>query len=236
MAALRSGVDLVHAAASAQTAQVLRAFGPHLITHDVCPGPRLQSDANGSLRKLMARATAVLVGPGLGDDARTRRAAAQVLKDAARRDLPIVVDADGLDAVTPALLARHGHKMVLTPHTREFLDLTETPATDANVQAYAAKSGVTVLCKGPVRTVSDGLRLRWCRRGSPSLTVGGIGDVIAGCTGALLAKGVAPFDAACAAAYLVGCAGEQAAALWSYGATATEVADAIPAVLRRLEA
>ncbi len=233
-AAYRTGCDLVHVATALDAAQAIRGYGPHIIVHDVCKGPRLQVEAIPNIRRLLPRASAVLVGPGLGDDARTRRAVAQVLKDAARRDLPIVVDADGLDAITPALLARHGHKMVLTPHTREFEDLTGKPATDGNVQAYAAQSGVTVLCKGAVRIISDGTRMRWCRRGHPTLTVGGIGDVIAGTTAALMAKGAAPFDAACAASYLVGCAGEQAAEMWSYGATATDVANAIPAVLRRL--
>lgn len=233
-AAYRTGCDLVHAATSTEAAVALRGFGPHIIVHDACKGPRLTIEGLPAIRKLLQRASAVLVGPGLGDDARTRRAVAQILKDAARRDLPIVVDADALDALTPALLARHGHKMVLTPHTREFEDLAGKPATDANVQAFAAASGVTVLCKGAVRLITDGTRTRWCRRGHPTLTVGGIGDVIAGCTAALMAKGATPFDAACAASYLVGCAGEQAAAILSYGATATDVAQAIPSVLLRL--
>ncbi len=235
MAAYRTGCDIVHAAAASDAAHAIRAYGPHIIVHEVCKGPRIQADAILAIRRLLPRATALLIGPGLGDDARTRKATAQILKDAARRDLPIVVDADGLDAVTPALLARHGHKMVLTPHTREFEDLAGKPATDGNVQAYAAASGVTVLCKGAVRLITDGARTRWCRRGHPTLTVGGIGDVIAGTTAALLAKGASPFDAACAASYLVGCAGEQAAAMLSYGALPTDVANAIPAVLRRLQ-
>ncbi len=233
-AAYRTGCDIVHGAASADTAVALRGYGPHIIVHEVCKGPRLQADGIAAIRRLLPRASALLIGPGLGDDARTRRAAAQVLKDAARRGLPIVVDADGLDALTPALLARHGRSMVLTPHTREFEDLTGKPATDGNVQAYAAATGVTVLCKGAVRLITDGTRTRWCRRGHPTLTVGGIGDVIAGSTAALLAKGASPFDAACAASYLVGCAGEQAADILSFGATATDVANAIPAVLHRL--
>lgn len=233
-AAYRTGCDIVHGATSADTAVAVRGFGPHIIVHEVCKGPRLTADGVVGIRRLLPRASALLIGPGLGDDARTRRAVAQILKDAARRDLPIVVDADGLDAVTPALLARHGHKMVLTPHTREFEDLTGKPATDGNVQAYAAQSGVTVLCKGAVRLITDGTRARWCRRGHPTLTVGGIGDVIAGCTAALLAKGASPFDAACAASYLVGCAGEQAAAMLSYGTMPTDVTNAIPSILLRL--
>jgi NAD(P)H-hydrate epimerase len=158
------------------------------------------------------------------------------LDAAADRDLPTVVDADGLDALDDAILARHGKRMVLTPHAKEFHDLAGRAATRSNVMTYAARHGVTVLRKSAVDVVSDGTSTRECRRGHPTLTVGGTGDVLAGVTGALLAKGAAPFDAACAASYLLKSAGEVAASLRSYGATASDVAEAIPAVLVRLEA
>ena len=126
--------------------------------------------------------------------------------------------------------------MVLTPHAREFLDLTGTEANRANVMAYARRHRVTVLAKGPVAVVSDGATTRECHLGHPTLTVGGTGDVLAGATAALLAKGATPFAAACAASYLVKAAGELAASLRSFGASASDVAEAIPASLVRLEA
>ncbi len=132
--------------------------------------------------------------------------------------------------------SRHGKRMVLTPHAREFQDLAGVAATKTNVVAYARRHGVTVLRKSAVDVVSDGERTRECRRGHPTLTVGGTGDVLAGITATLLAKGAAPFDAACAASYLLKSAGEVAASFRSYGASATDVAEAIPAVLVRLEA
>ncbi|MEA3166555.1 MAG: ADP-dependent NAD(P)H-hydrate dehydratase / NAD(P)H-hydrate epimerase, partial [Thermoplasmata archaeon] len=102
--------------------------------------------------------------------------------------------------------------------------------------AYGKRHGVTVLRKSAVDVVSDGMTTRECRRGHPTLTVGGTGDVLAGIVGALLAKGAAPFDAACAASYLLKSAGEVAASLRSYGASAGDVAEAVPAILMRLEA
>lgn len=238
MSAYRTGADLVHACMPEETARTVAAYGPHLMLHGVEPGSRLTTFGVPGildwLDRIRSQSACLLVGPGLGNDQATRTAVASILEEAAKRDLPIVVDADGLDAITPELLAKHGHRMVLTPHSREFLDLSGTPATEANVHAYAAKNRVTVLWKSQGAFASDGVRRRWCRRGHPTMTVGGTGDVLAGAVATLLAKGASPFEAACAAAYLTGSAGELAAALRSWGATATDVLEAIPAILRRL--
>lgn len=235
MSAYRTGADLVHACLPEDAARIVAGYGPHVMVHAVEPGSRLTPMGVPGIVEWMDRATAVLVGPGLGSDPLTREAAAQVLAEAARRGLPMVVDADGLDALTPALLERHGKRMVLTPHSKEFLDLAGTAPTEASVHSYAARNGgVTVLWKRQGAFVTDGTHRKWCRRGHPTMTVGGTGDVLAGAVATLLAKGVPPFEAAAAGAYLTGSAGELAAALRSWGATATDVLEAIPAVLLRL--
>ncbi|MEK6975706.1 MAG: NAD(P)H-hydrate dehydratase [Candidatus Thermoplasmatota archaeon] len=234
MGALRTGADLVHIATPEAAAKAMRAWSPLPIVHGTEPGDHFTPISTKGLEDLMDLCTTVLIGPGLGTRANTRTFAAAALAAAARRGLPIVVDADALDALDDDLLARHGHRMVLTPHAREFLDLAGAPATPANVHAYARKHGVTVLRKSSVDVVSDGTRTRECRRGHPTLTVGGTGDVLAGITGALLAKGAPPFEAACAASYLLKTAGEVAASMRSYGASALDVAEAIPSVLLRL--
>jgi hydroxyethylthiazole kinase-like uncharacterized protein yjeF len=236
LGAYRAGADLVHVAAPPGLSPTLRAWGPEAIVHATGRGDHLTPAALPAIERLMDRCKAVVLGPGLGQRASTLLASRAVIEAAAERDLPAVVDADGLDALTDALLARHGARMVLTPHAREFSDLAGRDATRANVQAYARRHGVTVLRKSAVDVVSDGHRTRECRRGHPTLTVGGTGDVLAGITGCLLAKGAAPFEAACAASYLLKSAGEVAASLRSYGATAGDVAEAIPAILARLEA
>jgi NAD(P)H-hydrate epimerase len=236
MGAYRTGADLVHVAAPPDAATSIRSWGPEAIVHAVGRGGHLTLDALPAVEALMDRCTAVAVGPGLGRHPSTLKAARAVLTAVADRDLPTVVDADGLDALDDAFLRRHGGRMVLTPHAREFLDLTGRKATRANVAAYAKAHGVTVLRKAAVDVASDGRRTRECSRGHPTLTVGGTGDVLAGITAALLAKGAAPFEAACAASHLLKSAGEVAASVRSYGATAGDVAEAIPSVLARLEA
>jgi NAD(P)H-hydrate epimerase len=236
LSAYRTGADLVHACLPRDAARVVAAYGPEVMVHDVEPGDHLTVVGAKRVREWMERArpTALVIGPGLGTKAETRKAVARLLEDAAARDLPAVVDADGLDALTPDLLARHGRRMVLTPHSKEFLDLAGKGATPRSVAAYAREHGVTVVWKHQGTLIADAQRSRRCRRGHPTMTVGGTGDVLAGCIGALLAKGAPPFEAACAGAYLVGSAGEVAAGLRSWGATATDVAEAIPAVLLRM--
>lgn len=234
-AAYRTGADLVHLAVPPNVAPTLRTWSPDGIVHAVGRGDHLTLDALPAIEALLERCTAVVVGPGLGRHKSTLAATRQVLAACADHDLPTVVDADGLDALDDALLRRHGARMVLTPHAREFLDLSGKPATRANVQAYARQHGVTVLRKSAVDVIASPTQTRECRRGHPTLTVGGTGDVLAGTTATLLAKGAAPFEAACAASYLVKSAGEVAASLRSYGATALDVADAIPSILLRLD-
>lgn len=234
MGALRTGADLVHIATAERAADAIRAWSPLPIVHGAGPGDHLMQTSLKAVTDLMDRCTALLIGPGLGTGDATRRLARDVLEAAAKRGLPTVVDADALDALDGDLLARHGRRMVLTPHAREFLDLSGKDATRANVQTYARKHSVTVLRKSSIDIVSDGDRRRECRRGHPTLTVGGTGDVLAGITAALLAKGAPPFEAACGASYLLKSAGEVAAAMRSYGASALDVAEAVPSILLRL--
>jgi hydroxyethylthiazole kinase-like uncharacterized protein yjeF len=236
MAAYRTGVDLVHAILPSAAASVVRSFGPHIMVHDGNPGATLTTDALPIVDALLPRATALVLGCGMGSTDETRALAAEVLQLAASRSLSTVVDADGLDALTPSLLGRFGKRMVLTPHSREFLDLAGFEASEASVKRYAqAHGGVTILWKHQGAFISDGTIGRKSRHGHPTMTVGGTGDVLAGAVGAILAKGAAPFEAACAGAYLVGSAGEVAASLRSWGATATDVAEAIPSILLRLD-
>ncbi|MHB8632426.1 MAG: NAD(P)H-hydrate dehydratase [Thermoplasmatota archaeon] len=230
--AYRSGADLVEVVTPSRVAATLRSQ-PGLIVHDAGPGERLKSEGVAVARRLLERAGALVIGPGLGRHPETAQAIQLILEAAAKAALPTVVDADALDALTPDLMARHP-RLLLTPHHREFLELAGFAATRAGVTSFARRHGVTVVAKAAVTVVSNGHETRLCRRGHPTLTVGGTGDVLAGVAGELLAKGTQPFPAGCAATYLVKCAGEVAADLRSYGAMASDVAEAIPAILLRL--
>ena len=93
-----------------------------------------------------------------------------------------------------------------------------------------AKIPGTVLLKGQTDVIADGDRVRFNRTGSPSMTVGGTGDVLAGVAGALLCH-LPAFDAACIAAYVNGRAGMLVEKERGSGMLASDLVDRIPAEL-----
>ena len=163
---------------------------------------------------------ALLCGPGLGDDARTRRVVASLCGQAR---VPLVLDADGLNALDgqPERLAdRAGEDLVLTPHPGEARRLLgrEIPA-DAAGRAEAAhelaeRARAVVCLKGSGTLVCDGRRSWTNPSGNPGLATAGSGDVLAGMLVAYLARGRGALDAYdCArwAVFVHGLAGDLAA-------------------------
>jgi NAD(P)H-hydrate epimerase len=151
----------------------------------------------------------------------------------------LVVDAD---ALRPASLEAIGKSnAVVTPHAGEFERLfsVKLPAElDKRVivaSEQARKAEVVILLKGPTDVIADGARVGLNETHSPAMTVGGTGDVLAGVTAGLLAKGVAPFEAACAAAFINGSAGVQAVREFGLHITASDVASRIPKVMKEFD-
>lgn len=231
MAAYRTGADLVHVATPTDAAAALRTWGPELLVHEAGPDASLTEESIPSILALLPRVDSVVLGPGIGVRSETREAARTLLDSICKIGLPVVVDADGLDALDDTLLATWGRQLVLTPHGKEFQDLTGRAPTAANVTRFAKKFGVTVLRKGTVDVISDGHQTRRCTRGDPTMTVGGTGDLLAGIVAALLARGAEPFDAACAGAYLLGRAGEETAKRLGPGALSSDMLIEIAHVL-----
>lgn len=132
----------------------------------------------------------------------------------------LVLDADALNTISAygtELLAKHACRVILTPHPKEFSRLTERPVKEilsdpvGAAQAFARRYGVTVLLKNNRSVIADGTRVAVNPTGSPALAKGGSGDVLSGLLAGTCARGIAPFEAACVASYLLGRAGEIAA-------------------------
>ena len=149
----------------------------------------------------------VVLGPGLGTADETVEAARTFIEEFKG---PMVIDADALSVVpdvdTDATL-------VCTPNRKELagmggpeLDDLETGADE--IESFAADLGHVVMAKGKADVVSDGERTRISTRGTPGMSVGGTGDTLAGITAAFM-KECDPLDAAAAAAYANGRAGER---------------------------
>lgn len=163
-----------------------------------------------TLRELH-RFGALVVGPGLGRDPSTQASVRSLL---AAADLPAVVDADALVALAGVLspqARRRPADTVLTPHDGEYeCLLCERPSADrlAAARRLAEVSGSVALLKGSTTVVAhpDG-QVRIVTTGDARLATAGTGDVLSGVIGALLARGLAAFDAAAAGAWLHGRAG-----------------------------
>jgi hydroxyethylthiazole kinase-like uncharacterized protein yjeF len=186
----------------------------------------------------VGRADAVVLGPGLG---RTTGAQALARELVQRIDVPLVIDADGLNALAGQLeMLRHRRwPTVLTPHAGELGRLLEVESSEierarlAHARAAAARSNAIVVLKGDDTLVAaPSGRVAISRGGAPGLATAGTGDVLSGVTGAMLAKGLSHAHAACAAVYTHLQAGRIAAAPHGPDAViASDVIAALPAAL-----
>ncbi len=171
----------------------------------------LDADAAGVVLKDVDRFHAVAIGPGLGRDERTQAAVRQIVAECAT---PIVVDADGLNALAVDLAPlRQRHRAgfppaILTPHAGEYARLAGAPAGADRVAAareLAARTDAIVLLKGPGTVVAtpDG-RAIVNRTDTSALATAGTGDVLTGIITGLLANGASPFDAAATGVHVHG--------------------------------
>ena len=234
--AMRAGVDLVFIAVPASIATAIRALSPDFI---VVPLPDSKL-TRGNVSKLMSwvpRVDTFAVGPGLGPQ--NPESVAQALNRMKGEGRSLVVDADALrDRIIPSL---KNTKAVVTPHAGEFERLFGVKLPDdldgrvEMVSAQAKRAGVVVLLKGPTDVVSDGERVALNETHSPAMTVGGTGDVLTGVTSGLLARGVPPFEAACAAAYINGTAGVEAVEELGLHITASDVANRVANAMKRFD-
>ncbi len=175
---------------------------------------------------------AILIGPGIGRDDRTKRAIASLLE---KVKAPMIIDADALHMID---LNKVPEGTVITPHRGEFRALFgEHPPEDIAerkemVMQKAKEYGITIVLKGPVDVISDGERAMLNRSGVPRMAVGGTGDVLAGVITSLIGRGMEPYHAARLGSFITGYAGEKAFAEKSYGMIATDVIEKIPEVLK----
>lgn len=192
-------------------------------------------DWSAEVGRDLHRFGSLAIGPGLGRDLGTLASVSACVADAS---LPVVVDGDGLfalahaDGGAAAVVRQRLEPTVLTPHDGEFRELTgKLPSPDrlAATRELAARSGCTVLLKGPATVVADpnGDALV-VDHGDQRLATAGSGDVLAGMVATALALGLSPLRAAGAAAWLHAEAG---AGLLEWGMLAGDLARALPTAL-----
>ena len=244
LAALRAGVDVVTCASPRRAAGITATFSPSIITYPL-EGDFLMEKHLAILFNLAQKKDAVALGPGLGREEETFEV---VRKLVARVDVPVIVDADGIYAFAQSQKYNpkfKSGKIIFTPHIRELEVLYGRKISDESLESKtkiaretAQKLGAIVLLKGPTDIITDGAEVVLNKTGSPYMTSGGTGDVLAGIAGALAAqlhvRGERDyFKAATCAAYLSGRAGEMAAKKYKDSLVATDVIEKISTVIKK---
>jgi hydroxyethylthiazole kinase-like uncharacterized protein yjeF len=240
-AAIRAGAGYATVAVPADLEAIFEAAEVEVMSKGIAGSAgRLGSEATEELLAAFERAAAGVLGPGLGRDEDSLALARAV---APRVEAPLVIDADGLNAFAGQLdrLAARSAATVLTPHAGELGRLLERDSDEiaarrlAAAKEAAAWSGAVVVLKGDDTIVTDGERVAINAVAAPGLATAGSGDVLSGITAALLARGLEPFAAACAAVIAHARAGREAARRvgLTESVIATDVIGAIPAGLLR---
>lgn len=208
-AAARTGAGKVSVATRPEHVAAILARRPEIMACGVVSGQELEP--------LLARPTLLVVGPGLGRTPWSE----QMLQQAVKSGLPLVLDADALNIlaegrVVPASIKRDN--WLLTPHPAEAARLlgitTAKVQADrfAAVRAISARYNASVVLKGAGSLVAsvDGL-IGVVTDGNPGMASGGMGDVLSGILGGLVAQGLSAHDAARLGAVVHACAADLAA-------------------------
>ncbi len=199
LGALRGGAGLVHLFVPEEIySAVAAASPPEVMVRPITSYAALQDEP----------IDVWAVGPGLGHED-----AAQILEFIERAAQPMVIDADGLNALADELgvLERCRGPRLLTPHPGEMERLDPDGEHDraARARAFTARHEVTLLLKGSRTIVAErNAPLCYNTTGHPAMATGGIGDVTTGLCAALIAQNLSPYDAARVGAWISGRAAE----------------------------
>jgi hydroxyethylthiazole kinase-like uncharacterized protein yjeF len=240
LAAIRAGAGYATVAVPADLEIVYELAQPEVMSV-ACPGGDgcLVPASEKAVLRAFERAAAGVFGPGLGRDPGSFELAREAVP---KIEAPLVLDADGLNAFAGRLndLAKRQAPTILTPHAGELGRLLERDSGEVGAHRLACareaaeKAEAIVVLKGDDTIVTDGARVAVNAISAPALATAGSGDVLSGMTAALLARGLEPFSAACAAVVAHARAGLDAAARVgaAESVTAGDVIESIPSGLR----
>lgn len=244
MAALRSGAGLVTAALPASLVPIVDSALPEVM---VTPLPTsreavISLESLPAIENLLGIASVCAIGPGMSGYTEASAIISFVLE---RAGIPLVIDADGLNALAGQadILKNRQVPVVITPHPGEMSRLTGRSIKEiqsnrlAIARQYALEWGVTVVLKGNKTVIADPAGNVFVNiTGNPGMATAGSGDVLCGIIASFIGQGMKAQEAAVAAVYIHGWAGDQAGQYRGQrGLVAGDLIDALPEVLRQCE-
>ena len=235
MGALRTGAGLVYLGVpeSIYAIEAIKLDEP-VVFPLADEGGMLSDRSIGDIKGRLGTMDAVLVGPGIGRSPGTRAVVTAVLES---YQGPVVLDADGINVLSGHRDVLRGRKYptILTPHDKEFRRIGGDLSVDRiqAAESFAREMGVVLLLKGHETIITNGQQTYVNGTGNPGMAVGGCGDVLSGMIVSLLGQGIEPLEAAAAAAWLHGKAGDVCAKeLGQYGMLPTDMLRALPRLLK----
>ncbi len=244
LGSLKSGAGLVKAGLPGMVNYVLENCVTEAISVPLGKGAclGLQEGAKDRLTEMLSWADAVAVGPGMGVKDSSMEFLEYLLTKA---ETPLVLDADALNCISHniELLGKVTAPVIITPHPGEMSRLTgmetkEIQYDRLNVaKTFAEKWGVIIVLKGANSVIAHPSGDIYINTsGNPGMASGGMGDVLTGIIASFMAQGAAPVEAACAAVYTHGRAGDALAGeRGTQGIMATDLADYIPGAIRDIK-
>lgn len=215
-AALRVGAGLVSVATRPEHAYAMAGACPELMCHGIV--------RMGDLDHLLEQATVVVVGSGLGHGIWSKALFNHVLQT----ELPLIIDADGLNLL--ALKTRVRDNWILTPHPGEAGRLLECSSEEiqkdrnaAIEKLHARYDGVMILKGSGTLVLGPSQVLQICEAGNPAMATAGMGDVLAGVIGGLVAQKLSLEQAAALGVCMHSVAGDKAAQGYERGLIARDL-------------
>jgi NAD(P)H-hydrate epimerase len=209
LAARRIGAGLVSIASTEKSWTIYAKAEPGNIIRTY----KTISDLNKLLKK--TKFQSILIGPGFGVGSKTKTIVQWVLQ----QNGPVILDADALTSFAKdskklfTLIKKRKDAVILTPHAGEFNQLFpqyKNLSREQQALQSSKLSGAIVLLKGSETLITDFQGIMVINKhSSPHLSTAGAGDVLAGMIAGLIAQGMKPFEATCAATWLHGDLGKR---------------------------
>jgi ADP-dependent NAD(P)H-hydrate dehydratase / NAD(P)H-hydrate epimerase len=240
LGAIHSGADLVHLFVPEVNFEACRSMYPDFIVKKFSGDFLSARDASKIVEFGKKKADSILIGPGLGDREQTIDGVIEIVENL---NIPTVLDADAitvLKKIKKFPLAQH---IVVTPHQNEFNNLVDRdmPVREEDTKSIILLRSVSmdlhlsVLFKGSKDFISshEG-NVEVNATGNAGMTVGGSGDILAGMVASFLSQGLEPFDAARAAAYINGLAGDLLKKQMGVNYSASDLAKTLPYAINKI--